>query len=273
MRQSVLLALDVCLTLLATTFAFVLREDFELETRSVVAFLPYVVATVIASAAVFPATGLNRTFWRFTTLQDHLRVTAAVGGTVAVAVVLAWGFNRLEGASKSLPFLQFLAGIAFLTTPRALYRLHHQARLYRKLSAARLAMAGEDSTLTVLIAGISLLTETYLQAIGELGAGQIKVAGLLAQKNRHVGRLLAAHPVLGVPEDVEQVLERLELQGVSIRRIVLACPFEQLTPAAQNALLGAERSQKNLAPVFGAGSWVLWCNVRYRQRRACKKWL
>ena len=49
------------------------------------------------------------------------------------------------------------------------------------------------------------------------------------------------HKVLGAPEDLSQVLAELELHGVTVDRIVVMQPFEQLSKTAQEALLEVER--------------------------------
>ncbi|MGO9547581.1 MAG: sugar transferase [Rhodomicrobium sp.] len=243
MRRSLLLIVDVILMLAATLAAKVLRENFEFSQDRVVEFLPYLGATAVASLIVFPAAGLNRTVWRFSGLPDYMRVNAAMAGAIFGAVAIAFAYNRLEGVARSLPILQMLAGTAFLTGARVLHKLIHIARHERKASAAFLDMSHEAPALTVLITGISRLTEIYIQAAAELYPGRIKIAGVLGRNDRHVGRLLAAHPVLGVPEDVESVLDGLEVHGMSVDRIVVACTFSDLSLEARAALLRVERSR------------------------------
>ena len=118
--------------LLATLFALFLRENFEFALNRFTEFLPYLLATLAIALAVFPVAGLNRSLWRFSSLHDHLTVTAAVAATVAGAVGLAFVYNRLDGVARSLPFLQFLTCTAFLTGARVLHRLVHEARRDRK---------------------------------------------------------------------------------------------------------------------------------------------
>ena len=191
----------------------------------------------------FPLLGLTGAFGEFSGLPDYLRVNAAIAAVVFCAVALTFAYNRLEGVARSLPILQMLAGTALLTGARALHKLSHLARHERKASAAFLEMAHGAPALTVLIAGISRLTEVYIQAAVELFPGKIKIAGLLGRNDRHVGRLIAAHPILGVPEDIEPVLDSLDVHGISVDRIVVASTFSNLSPEARDALLRVERSR------------------------------
>jgi lipopolysaccharide/colanic/teichoic acid biosynthesis glycosyltransferase len=243
MRRSVLLIVDLMLMLAATFLANVLRYNFEFSEGRILEHLPYLASTAVAALIVFPAAGLNRTVWRFSSLPDYLRVTAAIAAAIFGAVAVAFAYNRLEGVARSLPFLQLLAATAFLIGARVLHKLIHLARHQRKASAAFLDMTHEAPALTVLIAGVSRLTEVYIQAAAELFPGKIKIAGLLGRSDRQVGRLIAAHPILGVPEDIEAVLDSLEVHGISVDRIVVASAFGELSPEVRDALLCVERSR------------------------------
>ncbi len=252
MSRFVLLAVDVALMALATLAAFVLSENSGVSESRFLEFLPYLAATAVAALAVFPAAGLNRTVWRNFALPGHWRVLSAVAATVCAAAAMGFAYNRLDGLPGSLPILQFLAGQAFLSGARALHRFGHLAREDRKTSAIPPELASAPPALTVLIVGISSLTETYLQAAAELAPGRIKVAGLVGRSSRHASRLVASYPVLGVPEDIEHILDALDLHGIHAGRIVVADLFETLSPEAREALLRAARL-RNIPIHFLAG--------------------
>jgi lipopolysaccharide/colanic/teichoic acid biosynthesis glycosyltransferase len=239
-RRYVLLILDVTLLVLATACALLLRENFQVAESRLIETLPYFLATLVAGLLIFPMAGLNRTLWRFINLPDHLRVIAAVTAAAACAAILTFAYNRLEGVARSLPFLQILTAIPFLTGARVLHRLAHERRQRHKASAVLLKSHDAEGVQTILIAGLSRLAETYLQAVAELAPGKVKIAGVLGRAGRHTGWLAAAQPVLGMPEDVESILDTLEVHGVVVDRIVIAAPFQSFSPAARQALLVAE---------------------------------
>jgi len=243
MRRAVLLIADLALMLVATLTAFILRENFEVQESRLLEFLPYVAATAAASSVVFASADLNRTVWRFSGLPDYLRVTAAVAVVAFAATAMAFAYNRVDGIARSLPILQFLAGTAFMTGARVLQSLTHTARQQRKAATALLELSDRPRELTVLIVGISRLTETYLQAAAELMPGRVRIAGLIGCDHRHAGRLVASHPVLGVPEDIEEILNGLDVHGIHADSIVVATLFESLSPEAREALLRVERSR------------------------------
>ncbi len=243
MRRLVLLMVDVSLVSTATLLALVLRENFDVKLDRFLDFIPYLTATVAMASAIFLTVRLNRAVWRFSSQLEYLRVAAAVTAVVVGAVATTFAYNRLDGVARSLPLIQLLVCVAFLIGVRVLHKLAHEGRQHRKASATLLQPADTAPVMTVLVVGISRLTETYLQAIAELSPGRIKVAGLVGQADRHVGRLVATHPVLGVTQDIDHILDGLELHGINIGRIVVASSFEALSAAERDALLSVERSR------------------------------
>ncbi len=243
MRRAVLLTADIALMLVATLTAFILRENFEVLASRLLEFLPYLAATAAASCVVFAGASLNRTVWRFSGLPDYLRVTSAVAAVAFSATAMAFAYNRLDGVARSLPVLQILAGTACMTGARVLHRLTHAAQQERKAATALLEFSDRPREFTVLIVGISRLTEVYLRAAAELVPGRLRIAGLVARHHRHAGRLVANYPVLGIPEDIEEILNGLDVHGIHADSIVVATLFESLSLEAREALLNVERSR------------------------------
>ena len=244
MRPFTQLAIDCVSVILATIAALFLRENFQVSGDRLQALLPYLLATVVVAAPAFSLAGLNRSIWRFSTLSDLVRVTCTMAATVAGTVGVAFAFDRLDGVARSLPILQFLTGTTFLIVTRLTHKLGHEFSHRRKAAAALLRTGSKEKAgLTVLIVGISRLTEVYLQAAAEMAPGQIRIAGLIGRSVRHAGRFMATHPVLGSPESIETILDSLEVHGVAVDRIVVATAFKSLSAEARTALLCVERSR------------------------------
>jgi lipopolysaccharide/colanic/teichoic acid biosynthesis glycosyltransferase len=243
MRLYVLLGVDVGLILLATTLGFVLRENFEITQDRFQAFLPYFCATAVTAIVFVSVARLNRSIWRFSSMHDYIRVGVVVTVVGIGAVSLSFAYNRLEGVARSLPILQIIVGIMVLVGARVMHRARHAAR-QRKREAEALQQASKRShQLTVLVVGVGRLTEAYIQALAELGMGRVKVAGIVGCAHRHVGRFVGGHPVLGRLEDIEGVINRLEVHGLTIDRIVVAMPFEQIPCEMVERLLLVEQSR------------------------------
>lgn len=243
MRQFILLGVDVVLILLATSLGFALRENFEIAQVQLEAFLPYLCATALVAVVFFAAAGVNKCIWRFSSTHDYLRVSVVIAGISVGAVATSFAYNRLEGVARSLPVLQAIMGIMILVGARVIHRLRHMARQRKRAAKALLHQPAKAYQLNILVVGVSRLTETYIQALNELGSGRVNVAGIIGSTSPQVGRLVASHPVLGVARDIENVLARLEVHGVVIDRIVVAMPLEQLASEILEPLLLAEQSR------------------------------
>jgi lipopolysaccharide/colanic/teichoic acid biosynthesis glycosyltransferase len=239
-----LLGVDIALLLAATLCSLYLRENFQVSAQRLTDALPYFAATFTAGIIVFPLAGLNRPMWRFAGLQDHLRVGVAVACAAAIASILTFSYNRLDGIARSLPILQTLTSLLLLSGVRTLHRLSHERSYHRKAQAKLLTpLIEEEVAETVLVVGVSRLAETYLQAAAEMAPGRVRIAGLAGGSDRHAGRLVASQPVLGAPEQLQAILDTLEVHGIIVDRIVVAIPFQALTLAARDALLLAESAR------------------------------
>ncbi|MCL4768124.1 MAG: sugar transferase [Hyphomicrobiaceae bacterium] len=240
MRRFWLLLLDLSLVASATVLAAALRHDFHLPAERIAALIPYLLLTLGAAAVVLPAFGTGRSVWRLTTLRDYLRLTAATALVVAGGVALGFAFNRLDGIARSVPVLQALVMLFALVGVRVLLRLRHAAR--QRPLPLNLPEAAGSPARTVLVVGLSRLTEAYLLSIHEFSRHRVRVAGLLGSREGDIGRIVLEHPVLGTPENVGSVLQELELHGVSVDSIVVATRFSRLSPQARQALLDIEQS-------------------------------
>jgi len=241
MRALLSFLVDFFLLLTGTLIAFLLRSNFTISEERLVAAAPYIVATALVAAVAIPILRLNRTIWRMSSMPDYLRIVKAVAVVVIGAVALTFAYNRLEGVARTLPIIQSIMAISMLVGARVLLRLHHTTRQTRKIAMAPLKIVADGPAQTVLVVGLSRLTETYLQSIDELASARIKVAGLLGRNERHVGRLVGKHNVLGLPEQIEQVIGDLELHGVMVDQIVVTQLFSSLSPDAREALLRIEK--------------------------------
>src|SRR5215831_1526341 len=236
-----LLGADLGLVGLATIGAQLLRDNFEARGEQLAALLPYLAMTLIAALLAITALGLNRSVWRMSGMADHVRIVGATGLTVISAVLLGFLFNRLNGVARSLPIIQgFL--IAFgLVGVRVASHLRYAARL-RKTSVARASGGQPASQEVILLIGTNSIMDLYLRSLAEFAGGAIRVAGLLTDSERHTGRLIREHRILGSAADVVRILNDLAVHGLSVDRIVVTVPFDRLSAGARAALQELEDS-------------------------------
>ena len=235
-RPQVLALIDLSLVAVATLGALALRDNLEVSLAALQRFLPYLAITLLTAAVVLPVSGIDRTIWRFSTINDYLRVVATVFIIVLGAVAFGFLINRLEGVARALPVIQGLLMAFMLVGARAAIRLRHAGR--QQQTDAPVALATHE---TVLLVGLNAVTELFLRSVAELARDRVKVAGIVTKSGRHRGRSVRQHQVLGAPEEIEPILRTLEVHGISVDRIVVTMPFADLSAAARAALLDVER--------------------------------
>ena len=240
MHRLKLLLLDCALVALASVFALLLRDNFEPSAARFAAFIPLLGLTLVATVVIFPAIGISRTIWRLTALNDYLRLLAAIVLTVLAAVALAFVYNRLQDVARAVPVLQAILMLMFLVGARVAMRLRHAARA----KPAQLVATSRPITPaeTILVVGLTRLTDLYLRSVAEFAPERVRVAGLLVRSPQHAGRSVHRYDVLGTPDQVASVVRDLEAHGVTVDRIVVTTVFGDLPENDRQALLDVERS-------------------------------
>lgn len=231
---------DLLLVALATVFALLLRDDFALSLQRLLAVAPYLAATLAAASAVIPVFGLHRAIWRLSIAKDYERVAYAALATVIGALAIGFTVNRLEDVPRALPLIQFGLMLAVMLGARAITRWMRDAKDGRK--GAQTSGSADARPATVLVIGVNSVAELFLKSASELGAKEIEIAGLLGRSYRQVGRRMQSHRILGLPEDVSEVLKDLEVEGIVVDRIAIAIPMHKLSDRAREALREIERS-------------------------------
>ncbi|MFV0298294.1 MAG: sugar transferase [Hyphomicrobiaceae bacterium] len=247
------LGADLALIGLATLLALAGRHDYVLTTEMLSNIAPYLMFSLVSAAFAIVFLNVHRGIWRLSGGKDYERVALVAVITVVGAVTLDFLFYRLVGVPRSLPLMQLGVIIPLLLLVRVMYRYLHNRRRSAPGSVVRLQ--GEARQSLVLIVGLNALTELYLQSVAETEDAQVEVVGILGRNARHVGRRVKALPVLGVPEDVDQVLKDLEIEGIHVDCIVLAIALHKLAPETQHALQGLQDCGRvtllPLAEVYG----------------------
>jgi lipopolysaccharide/colanic/teichoic acid biosynthesis glycosyltransferase len=239
MSQTQLLLVELLLIVFATVSALFLRDNFEVSEVNVVDFVSYLVFTLVAAAVILPSLQTCRSVWRFTAMADYLRILAATAAIVVGAVAISFRFNCMNRITLALPILQGLLILYFLVGVRMLARIWHAARERSVLLKAPREVSDCE---TVLVIGLGGLADFYLQSVAQFAPARVHIAGLLGDNDRHIGRSVHGHPILGTAEQIAGVLRGLEIHGVFVACIVVATTFEQLSPQARAALLDIKKT-------------------------------
>ncbi len=235
-----MICIDLLLIGVATLLALALRDDFSLSTDRMRAIAPYLAATIAAAAMTIPVFGLPRTIWRLSAGRDFERVVHVALATVIGALALGFTFNRLADVPRALPLLQFGLIAGLMLGVRAIVRRRGEAKVFPERSEIERSSGTARSA--VLLVGVNPIAELYLRAVSQLGAGEIEIVGILGRNQRQVGRRLQSHRILGLPENVREILRNLEVEGIHVDRLVIAVPMHKLSTEALIALREIERS-------------------------------
>jgi lipopolysaccharide/colanic/teichoic acid biosynthesis glycosyltransferase len=234
LRRQRSLGIDLIIIGLASAVALALRENFEIAEARWWAFIPYLISTLAVGGPVLVVLELDRSVWRFSGLAEYVRAVCAAILMVLGAVIVGFLVNRLEGIARSLPVLQAGVIAAGLIGVRVLIRLIHQrGKLDRGRDEPVALPLAKD---TVLLIGWGSLVDLYVRSAAEFGNGSTHIAGILSPDPRHQGLLVQSTVVLGVPEDIKEVLADLEIHGVQVGRVVVATGFNHLSDNARQVL-------------------------------------
>src|SRR5262249_60831091 len=107
--------------------SLVLINNSEISAASIARLTPYLFLTLAVASVVLPSLRTYRSVWRFTALNDALRITGATGGIVVSAEALRIWFDRDYARWLALPILQALMILFFLVGSRVLVRLASRA--------------------------------------------------------------------------------------------------------------------------------------------------
>ena len=236
MRHHMAFAIDLGWVALSAIVAVLIRDNFVPYEPHYLAVTAYVVISLAVFTVVFAVSGTHKTIWQYTSLPDVLRIMAVVTLGISLALFISFVLSRLEGVARSVPVIQWFLLVSAMIGSRVAFRLQAERAKHHQATRA------EPSMEHVLIVGLSHLTELYLQSVAEYASKTVDVVGILTKERELRGRLLRFCKVLGTPEELPQVLAQLEVHGVSVGRIVVTQPFEQLSRGAAEVLLQAERS-------------------------------
>ena len=238
MRRLVLISIDVLLVAAATVAAVVLRGDVISPEEKLISLLPFIFVSSGAAFVVFFAGGLDRTPWRYTSIGDHLQIIVLTGLAILLTLLVTFVVTRLDGVARSLPILQGGLIVIMLVAVRSVARFWHTRQVHVNGNGRVSGQALE----TILVVGMNTVSELFLLSAKEFASKRVQVAGLIVEEPKMRGRTVQQTPILGTVEELQDILQSLEVHGLTVDRIVVASPPDRLQPRALGILLEAEKS-------------------------------
>jgi FlaA1/EpsC-like NDP-sugar epimerase len=227
-----MLLADGFLLVLAQIGANMLRtEDLGgLDVQLLMNLIPFIVPFKLA---VFCAMGVYSGMWRYTSLEDLLRLTKAILFTTGVLLALALYANPFHGVSPFVIILDALLAVLFMGTLRIGIRQFYKAK---ETGTSFLHSHGSDVTANpsggrVIIAGAGDAGERISRELLGMCRRRIRIIGFVDDDLEKQGRTLHGLPILGTSEDLGALLKKYSVDqvliaskdGKEIRKIVGAC--------------------------------------------------
>ena len=169
--------------------------------------------TVVA-AVIFRFSNLYRGVWRYASLNDLFTITKAVSLTILVFLVLMFTITRLETLPRSLPLINWFVLIALLGAPRFLYRMFKDRRIELKFERE------DRQRVPVLLVGAGDAAELFLRDVAR-GDSNYAVLGMISTTASRVGRNIHGTDILGLIEDIPDVVEQLKNDGMAPQKLVI----------------------------------------------------
>ena len=207
-------AQDLAIAGVVMAAVIVVRYHFErplpvdMVVRATAAFL-------VICAVVFPAFRLHRGLWRYTALNDVVRVFQAVSIAVLLQLPLLFLIDRLQDFPRSAP----LFVVPILTAVLSFERVLKQVVAHGDWGAA---LRLEDRSLpAAVLVGSSGSIADFLRAAPRRGR-TVRIAGIVVLDEGHAGRTIQGVEVMGSLGRLAAVLKALTAAEDRSPQVILA---------------------------------------------------
>lgn len=234
MRKYLYLSYDVLSIATALLLALYLRHGFPLIPEGD----PYDLwrllgLTAVASIVILPVMRTHSSMWRFTSVSELANIMVAVALIVLVSNSGLFLLDRLEMMPRSVPLMHWAMAVMAMGGSRILARRFFGV----VVRPSRRKMVKQH----VLVVGACHTAELYLQFVKRILQHPVVVEGFLDSDKSLTNWLFHKYKVLGTPEELPRILERLRVHGIHIHQVVMARRLTSLSPRAQKKLVELEQ--------------------------------
>lgn len=214
-RAETAYAHDIIMAAISFVATLVLRMGEDIWSLPLEFVLEGTILFTVIAAAVFWPMGLYRGIWRYASMNDVIQITKAVTVVILVFLPVMFLWSRLEFLPRSFPVINWFVLVALLGGPRFAYRLFKDRKFDLTIEPMR------KSGVPTLLVGAGDEAETFIREMSRQGSQAYRIVGVLDEKGRRVGRHIRNVPVMGTPEDMESVVQRLALHGDRPQRMIV----------------------------------------------------
>lgn len=205
-------ALSVCL---AAPVAVALRDPSLFSDEHLYPTLIYCSIGLISGLAVLLIFHLAKSLSDPVSLREIESFAVVSMATTALTAVMVFSYNRLDSVPRSMPIIQFLVLLLFLSVGRMIAGKRRQLGLKN-------SNRGRAASQHVLIIGANRFTWSYLRMLDTLQIEQTDIAAILDDDPKMLGRSLFGYSVIAPPSDLERVVKEYRVHGVNIDRVLVA---------------------------------------------------
>ena len=230
-KRFILLLSDVFIFSTSAILAWLLRVGLEYGFQNYENLLPYVILSSFISLVVFYIFKLHRHFFRFFSLREFYLLLSAVSLSILITVLVSFTHFRLEGIQRSLPFMHWLLALGGLSAIRLAGRWFSQQRERRNAPADTFA-----NREAVLLIGFTPMAEICLRSMEIFGRNKFFAIGILDENSALFGHHIRQCEVIGAPWELSGILAKMSIHGVTVRRIFLTMPREDLDSKSRRVM-------------------------------------
>jgi UDP-GlcNAc:undecaprenyl-phosphate GlcNAc-1-phosphate transferase len=218
-RQMATIVVDVMLIVLAYYSAYLLRfeDTFRLYQDLIIASLPIVIACQISAFAIFR---VHYGIWRYTGLQDLMRIVkAASAGTVAALIALVYVY-RFVGYSRAVFVLDWVLLIVFVSAARLSFRVLAEYLRPETGASSRVLLYGAGEGGMVVLRELRINPALHRSLVGFVDDDPIKQQ-----------RWVQGVPVLGGSDQLAEIIRKYRVDELVIASMKI--PAERVRRVAQ----------------------------------------
>ncbi len=230
-RTYAVAAHDVAIAAISYVLALMLRRGFDEFVEESLGFLweGGILFTAVATLVLW-RTRVYRSFWRYTTARDVVRVIQAASLIILIFLPLLFAFNRLEAYPRSALFINWFVLIALLLGPRLFVRLVVDGSL------RGLLQKGPDTPrIPVLLLGAGDGAELFIRATARGSTANYKVVGIIDDDPAKIDRQIHGVRIHGNSDQIGYVVGKLRARGMHPQRLILT--GEEAGPERLRSLL------------------------------------
>src|SRR5215218_6798358 len=213
-RRGAAMLVDALIVIESFAVTLIVRVSGDAETPFWPFFWPFAVFSALAFVLLLNESGVYRSILRYTGIYQGVQVlsaTAIAAGGLFIAVFcvgpFGFGITRVNIVPLSVPLVGSVLAYVQLVAVRLYPRVFYEMSLREVGRQTRAAIVGTEES------GVALAGHIWRSATMET-----QVVGFVSESPEEVGRHIERVPVLGVVEDLEELISRHGLDQVIIAK-------------------------------------------------------